>query len=396
MSSREAEGPAPKLVLIGGGHAHLHVLLSLATERWPPLDVTLLAPEPTQLYTGMVPGYLYGRYRLEELAIDLEALCGAAGAVFRQERANVVDGDARLVETAEGPIPFEVASLDVGSVPRGADLPGVRDHAASLRPLAAVVDLRDRLDRLAGTHEGRSVRVVVVGGGAGGIEVCLAVNRRLEQRGARGELVIVDGSDAILPGFPARARQKAGRAVTGVGGRWRLGSDVLEVEPRVVQLASGEQIACDLPIWVTGAAPHCLLSKSSLPLSPDGFFEVDQTLRSSDGSPVWGAGDCVDLQARRLPKAGVFAVRQGPVLAYNLRAALSGHQPRPYHPQTNFLSLLDTADGRAILRRGSLVLHNRLAMRIKERIDRRFVRRLQRIGSSAEGLRHPTPPRDDP
>jgi selenide,water dikinase len=148
------------------------------------------------------------------------------------------------------------------------------------------------------------------------------------------------------------------------------------VERDAVHVASGARVPADLVVWVAGAAGPALLGGAGLPLDPRGFLLVDPTLRTVDGAPVWAAGDCATLAERPgTPKAGVYAVRQGPVLARNLRAALGEGTPVPYVPQRTFLSLLNTADGKALLRWHGVVSHSRWAWWLKDRIDRRFVRR---------------------
>ncbi|MEX2583303.1 MAG: FAD-dependent oxidoreductase [Gemmatimonadota bacterium] len=377
-----ATGPvpegAPVLLLIGGGHAHVQVLESLARRDWPPVRTILLSPQPRQVYSGMVPGYLQGRYTADDITIDLAGLCRLARVEFVKGRAEAIDLEDRAIATADRTLPFDLLSLDVGSVPQGHRLPGVREHAIWLKSLDRLRALCERLDRLAALSGGRrAVRVGVIGGGAGGIEVALAAGARIRSRGGSAEVVVIERGDRILPSYPRRARRHAQRALASSGGKVLLNREVAEVEEGGLVFADDERITVDLTIWVGGAAPPPLLDASDLPHSQAGYFAVDETLRASDGAPVWGAGDCVDIVEQPLPKAGVYAVRQGPVLSHNLRASLLGESARRYRPQKSFLSLLDTADGRAILRRGPLALHNSASLWLKERIDRNFVRRFR-------------------
>jgi selenide,water dikinase len=156
------------------------------------------------------------------------------------------------------------------------------------------------------------------------------------------------------------------------------GQTVARVDPGAVHLADGARVPSALTVWVTGAAAPSWIGASGLPVDGDGFLCVDATLRAVDGRAVWGAGDCVALAgAPWVPKAGVYAVRQAPVLAHNLRAAVDGGRARRYRPQRHFLAALDTADGRAFVRRRGLVAHGRWALALKDWIDERFVRRYQ-------------------
>jgi NADH dehydrogenase FAD-containing subunit len=148
------------------------------------------------------------------------------------------------------------------------------------------------------------------------------------------------------------------------------------VEADSVRLADGIRLPTDLVVWLAGAAGSRLLARTGLPLDERGFLLVDPTLRSVDGAPVWAAGDCATLvEHPETPKAGVYAVRQGPVLARNVRAAFGEGTSATYVPQKTFLSLLNTADGKALLRWRGIVSHSRFAWWLKDRIDRGFVRR---------------------
>lgn len=364
-----------RLVLIGGGHAHVHVLDDLARAPVAGLDVVLVSPYGQQHYSGMVPGYLAGIYPEEALVFDLPRLCARAGARFVQACADRVDAAARRVHAGGEAIDFDLASLDVGSWPAGWDLPGVREHAVPARPMRRVVELRARVDE--GAAGGGTVSVAVVGAGAAGVEIALALERRVRDRGATPRVTLLDASaDRVLPGYEPRVRRRAASILARRGIAYRAGARVAAVEADGILLEDGTRIAADHTVWLAGAAAPPLVAASGLPRDESGYLLVDDTLRAADGSPVWGAGDCIRLAGRPpLPKAGVHAVRQSPVLAANLRAALTGASPVSYRPQSTFLSLLNTADGRALLRWHFVAVHAAWAFRLKDRIDRAFVRR---------------------
>lgn len=368
-----------RLLLVGAGHAHLHVLRALARAPLRDVRVTLVNPSRRYHYSGMVPGYLQGTYAEAELAIDLPPLCARAGAELWLGEAERVEASARRVTVGGDALEFDVLSLDVGAAPAGLDVPGVREHAHTLRPMSDALALRAAVDAQA-QRAGRGaapVRVTVVGGGAGAVEVALALHRRLRAQGAAPAVTVVEREEGIVPDYAPEARQRltsvlAARGVSVVAGR-----AVTAVRPRGVLLDSGARRSADVTAWVTGPSPPPLLARSDLPLR-DGWFAVDATLRATNGAPVWGAGDCVTLADHPgLPKAGVYAVREAPLLAHNLLAALRGAAPRRYEPQRHFLSLLNTADGRAFYRWRDFAGRSRLAWLIKDRIDRRWVRRYQ-------------------
>ncbi len=362
-----------RLVLVGGGHAHVGVLQRLAERPLPGVEVTLVSPAARPHYSGMVPGYLHGAYAEEELALDLVWLCRRANVRLVEDTARAVDGPGRALLLSAGRLRFDALALDVGSDPAGLEVPGVREHAVTVRPMDRAVALRARVDAAAAA--GGSVRVAVVGAGAGGFEVALALHRRIARAGARPRITLVEAGDSVLAEYAAPVRRRAAAILGGRGIAVVTGRAVVRVDADAVALAGGTTLPANVVVWLAGAAGPALLRTGGLPVDARGFLRVDGTLRAVDGSPVWGAGDCVSLAgAPAVPKAGVYAVRQGPVLAANLRAAFGDGAPRRYAPQRSFLSLLNTADGKALLRWHRVVRHARWAWWLKDRIDRRFVR----------------------
>jgi selenide, water dikinase len=219
-----------------------------------------------------------------------------------------------------------------------------------------------------------TVPVCVVGGGAAGVEVALAVDDALRAANRRPTVVLVEALPTLLPGHGARARRLAARRLAARGIGSYVGSAVTTVTADTVTLADGRTLPSVCTVWVAGAAAPSVIADSPLPRDAAGFLRVDHTLRAVDGAPVWGAGDCVALEgAPWVPRAGVYAVRQGPVLAHNLRAALEGGTPRRYRPQRAALALLAVGDDRAIASWRGLACEGAWVWRLKDRIDRRWV-----------------------
>jgi len=361
----------------------VHVLESLASDRWPAVRVTLVSPSREQLYSGMVPGFLQGQYEAADLSIDLRGLCAAAGASFVEAEADAVDLRERLVHGGARSLPFTLLSIDIGSRPAGLEVPGVRENATPLRPLRRSVDLRAEVDQLTSERgRGEPTRIVVVGGGAGGVEVALALHRRISDRGGLPGVTLVERRDTLLEGYSTIASSVTTRILERRGVTLALGSRVRELVPGGVVLESGARLSADVTVWVAGAAPHQLVHRSGLPLSDQGYLRVDRTLRAVGGLPVWGAGDAVDIEGYRLAKAGVYAVRQGRFLASNLRATLTGEPATQYRPQRSFLSILNTGDDQGLLHYRGLPLHSHLSWWLKDRIDRRFMTRFRKLASS--------------
>lgn len=370
-----------RLVLIGGGHAHLEVLRRLAARPPSRADVLLVSPYAHHHYSGMVPGYLQDTYAEQDLAFDLPALCRAAGARFREAAAECIDPGGRWVDVGGERIECDLVSADVGSAPGGIDdVPGAREYALTVRPMTRAVALKRRLDEIV-ADDASPRAVCVVGGGAGGVEVAFAVRRRLDEAERSAAVTLVDRAPALLGDYAPRARHLVDRLFAARGVGVVTGRAVTCVTADAVVLDSGDAVPSTLTIWLTGAAPTALTAASDLPKDDRGFWLVDETLRSVGGGAVWGGGDCVSIRAHpEVAKAGVYAVRQGPVLAANLRTALEAGvaaRMRPYVPQPHFLAILNTADGRALLRWHGLTAHTRWAWWLKDTIDRRFMAKYQ-------------------
>ncbi|HEU4427497.1 MAG TPA: selenide, water dikinase SelD, partial [Myxococcota bacterium] len=230
-------------------------------------------------------------------------------------------------------------------------------------------------------RDGPALRLVIVGGGAAGVELALCVEARLRARGVHAALSLATDAAEILPGAWRTLRSRAFAELRARGVQVRTGARVLRVRKDAIELAGGAPLACDLAIWAAGAAPVALVAKSALPKDDAGFVRVRDTLQVEGHDTLFAAGDCASLAgAPWVPKAGVYAVRQGPVLAENLRFALNGEPLRRYRPQRDFLTLLNLGERRALGAKWGIAASGALAFRLKDAIDRRFVRRFQVLG----------------
>jgi selenide,water dikinase len=339
------------LVLVGGGHAHALVLRAWAMDPLPGVRLTLITPEPVAPYTGMLPGLIAGHYRRDEIMVDLVRLARAAGARLILAKAEGLDLERREVILADRRIPADLLSLDIGSR-SDLGLPGFADHVHAAKPLGDYAQAWELFAARPGARPG--ARVVVVGGGLGGVELALASAHRLPQV----QVTLVGRPEAALRGALARA------GVDLVEGRAR------GAEAGAVLLEDGRALASDFTLCVTGARPQGWLAETGLRLE-DGFLALDPFLRTS--APwIFAAGDCARLATPR-PKAGVFAVRAAPILHHNLRATILGKPLRPFRPQGDYLRLVALGDKRALAQKWGLAAQGALFWRWKDRIDRRFM-----------------------
>lgn len=384
------------LVLVGGGHAHVQVLTMLAMRAPPDVRLTLVSDSSHAYYSGMFPGLIAGLYRPDEVRMELRPLARWAGARFVRARVVDVDPEAREVR-CEGhpPLRFDLASINVGSTTRGTEIPGAREYAVPTRPIA---DLYARVVAFEADHAGPGPRVVVVGGGAAGVELAFTLRARLLPRHPGTAVTLVDGRASPLEergpwlsGVVRRELERRGIAIL-------TGRRATRVAPGSLHLETGARVPFDLLVFATGGAAPAFLAESALATDADGFLQVDACLQTRTSPRVLGAGDCIAFAEGTLPKAGVYAVRQGPVLAENLLRLLDGRRPRPYRPQAGFLALLSTGDRAAIASWRGLVGAGGWAWSLKDWIDRRFMRRFDvaHMGPSPATMRSMTAATADP
>ncbi len=355
-------------MLVGGGHAHVEVLRQFAASPLTGWRITLLTREAMSPYSGMLPGVIAGLYRAEQALIDIRALAARAGAEALIDRATGIDLEAKRVHRAGGESrPFDLLSLDTGATPDTAGVPGAAAHVLALKPIDAL------LPRLRALLESPPARLGVVGAGAAGVEVALALRARLPQ----SRVTLVAGVAGVLAGFPDRLRARATAALTERRIAIHQGEDVAEVVRDGLVFPRAAPLALDAVLWATGAAAPAWLGETGLARDRAGFLRVDACLQAIGQDRIFAAGDCAGFDPQPLPKAGVVAVRQGPVLARNLRAAAEGRALRPYRPQSDWLVLLSLGDRRAIGTRNGVVVGGRAAWWLKDWIDRRFMARYQ-------------------
>ena len=378
--SRQPPRHPPELVLVGGGHAHAIVLRELALRPLPEARITLVAAAIHTPYSGMLPGMIAGHYSFDATHIDLQPLSRAAGVRLIRDTVTGISPDERLLTFAERPpLPYDVLSLDVGSTPSMDSVPGAREHALPVKPIARFLPRWDELhQRVLSSKE--PVHLATVGAGAGGVELTLSVHHRLTAALATGgrpaqslSCHIFFGSDEILPTHPPRVRRLLTKVLRRRGITLHPSTRIASVEAHFLVAADGQRHRADEVLWVTQAGAAPWLAASGLATDPAGFVAVDACLRSVSHPEVFAAGDVAAVLPHPREKAGVFAVRQGPPLTENLRRMVAGASPEPFKPQRRFLTIVSTGDRFAVASRGSWTLKGRLMWRWKDLIDRRFM-----------------------
>lgn len=360
-----------RLVLIGGGHAHLFVLRQLAQSQHRDLEVIFINPSIWQHYSGMLPGWMAGHYRSEDCRIDLRPLAAAAGARFVGKPIIGMDANRRCVGLSDGRhVEYDLLSLDVGSE---TDVDWLADLGDLLLPVKPLEEFQSTWTQvLAEAKSQQDFRLLVVGGGAAGVELVLAAQYAFKQTGVMGNVTLITGESGLLAGHTLSVRRRTARALQKAG--------VVVVSQRAVGtgdgvlLGDGQRLVANRVIATTGARAPVWLTLSGLALDAHGYVAVDACHRSRSHLEVFAAGDVCARSDVLLARSGVQAVRVGPVLAYNLSATLDGHALHSYRPCRYSLYLLTCGDRYAIASWGPWSAEGRWVWQWKDRIDRRFIR----------------------
>lgn len=364
-----------RLLLIGGGHAHLFVLEAFARAPLPGVELVLLSPNQLVPYSGMMPGVIAGHYHYEQACIDLAPLARAAGSRWLKTRAVHFDADERVIECEDGSrVDYDLLSINIGSTPPASAIPGVTGHAIGIKPIEAFVARWQRLATELAPR--RALDLAVVGGGPAGVEIAAAMHHRLAAFTRHPHrLHLIHRQEALLHRLALPAGRMAARALQARGIALHLGLAVTEVGAGQITLANSHAIASDFTVWATGAAAPAWPREAGLAVDDAGFIAIDPDLRSCSHPDIFAAGDIASLAGNPQPKSGVHAVRAGPVLAHNLRAALRSQPLDAWVPPARTLALLSTGERHAIAAWGRHVWQGRWAWRWKDHIDRRFVAR---------------------
>ncbi|GAB4211391.1 MAG: hypothetical protein Fur007_01590 [Rhodoferax sp.] len=379
------------IVLVGGGHSHVGVLRLFGMRPLPGVRLTLICTDVHTPYSGMLPGYVAGHYDYDQVHIDLARLAVFAGARLYHDAVVGLDrAGRRVLCQSHPPVPYDWVSINIGSTPSLRGVPGAQAHAVPVKPITGFNQRWLALLQRVREHQGGPLRLAVVGAGAGGVELLLAMQWRLRQELlARGhdpdalQCHLVSASAHILPTHNTRVQARFAAELKRRGVQVHTAAAVVEVGADTLRCADGRTLGFDALMWVTQAGGAPWLSQTGLALDERGFIRVRDSLQTETDPRVLAAGDVVALSPA-MEKAGVFAVRMGPVLADNLRALAHGQPLRRYRPQRHWLALISTGDRYAVASRGALGFWGRWVWTWKDWIDRRFMRRFSELPQMTE------------
>lgn len=371
------------LVLIGGGHAHLSVLRRFAMQPLPGLRITLISNTVHTPYSGRIPGYLAGHYRYDDSHIDLRPLAQAAEARLYSTQVTGLDPKHKIIQTQDRPpIPYDLVSINIGSTPNIAGITGDTTRIIPIKPIEHFIGRwQTVMDQLKTNTQ--PTQLVIVGGGAGGVELLLAIQHHIQQHMeiATTEHIhyqLITQEASLLAGYPASVQNRIQALFNTRQIRYHTKAEVIAIEDQYLITAEGQQYPADIVLWATQASAPDWLQQTGLATDAQGFIQVHNSLQSHSHPNIFAAGDIAALDIA-CPKSGVYAVRQGPILADNLRRAATGRKLRQYRRQTQQLNIISTGNQYAIATRGRWTLAGKWLWQYKDWIDQQFMQRYNRL-----------------
>lgn len=366
-----------RLVLIGGGHAHMVTLANLGQIVDSGHEVCVIGPSEHHYYSGMGPGMLSGTYRPDQIRFATRHVVERQGGTFRLGKAARIDAQNKNVVLESGEaVPYDVLSCNTGSHVPQPPVAGSRDDIFTVKPIERLMQAKARLVDHFRRH---APKVVIVGGGPSAAEVAGNVWQLANTGGGRRpELTIVAGR-TFMSAFPQSIRRRIARTLTRRGIVIREKAYVTSISPTAAVLDSGDSLPADFIFLALGVIPSTLFADSDITTGPDGGLRVNRFLQSVQHPDIFGGGDCIYFQDQPLDKVGVYAVRQNPVLYHNLVARLEGGELMPFDPGGDYLLIFNLGGGVGVLKKRRLEFGGRPAFLIKDYIDRKFMREFQAI-----------------
>jgi NADH dehydrogenase FAD-containing subunit len=370
------------LVLVGGGHAHLTVLLNLAEYVQRGHKVTLIGPSPYHYYSGMGPGLLSGIYRPQDVRFHVKKMAVDRRATFVEDKVVRINPVQRILNLQSGnQVPYDIVSFNTGSeVPLSGLVSEPRENIVPVKPVFNLLQAR----RFIGPSlKEKHMEFIVIGGGPAGVEVTANLWRLVNENRGKATIRLIAGRK-LLSDLPEKVRSLALRSLTGRGITVTEGCHVKEMAGHEIRLTDGASYPFDVVFMALGVQPSRIFRDSGMATGPDGGLLVNSFLQSVAHPEMFGGGDCVSFADRPLAKVGVHAVRQNPILLHNLLAALEGRDLKVFVPQQDYMIIFNMGNGRGILWKKNFLWEGRLAFLLKDYIDRKFMRRFQVAGEAHE------------
>jgi len=390
MKQSATNSPAVKrLVLIGGGHSHLSVLMYLGMNPVPGLEVVLITRDVHTPYSGALPGYIAGIYGFDDIHIDLRPLCQFAGIRLIHEEINKLDLDGkRVICKDRPPIRFDLLSLNIGSQPDAAKIPGAAEHAIGVKPIDQFLSSwnRIKLEALDHLQKSEPYAIAIVGGGPASVELAFSSQAAIHKAAGIGKhdistlaIKLLTADTQLLKFHNNRVKDFTRAELEQRGIELFFDHRVTEFQPERIICDGKDPVTADSIFYATGASIPQWPADCGLKVDNEEFIAVNTHLQSVSHPFVFVSGDAASIERHPRPKSGVYAVRQGKPLAKNLVRYATDRKLRSYIPQKNALALMYTGDRKAIASRRNWFFHGHWVWALKHKIDMDFMHKYARL-----------------
>lgn len=365
------------LLLVGGGHAHMETLAHLDTFIQKGFKVTVVGPSDHHYYSGMGPGMLGGTYTPEDIRFATKKVVEQKGGTFVKDKAIRIDPDTRTLFLASGKtLSYDVISFNAGSYVPQDSLNGSTEDVYPVKPIEKLMEARDRIMALS---RERKISIAIVGGGPSSAEIAGNVRQLTTAPGIHAPDITIFAGRRFMSRFPEKIRRDVMKILKKRNITVNESGYVSGVKDKTITQVSGENFIADFIFMALGVKPSAIFDQSGLPTGPDGGLLVNRYLQSPRYPDIFGGGDCIYFQDKPLDKVGVYAVRENPILLYNLMARLTGTPLKTFDPGGDYLLIFNLGDGLGVLKKRWLILTGRPAFKIKDYIDRKFMKLFQAI-----------------
>jgi NADH dehydrogenase FAD-containing subunit len=364
-----------RLVLAGGGHAHMVTLANLHQIVAKGHHVTVIQPSEYHYYSGMGPGMLGGTYRADDIRFATRNQVEKQGGTFVLGKVAHIDPQAQTVRLEDGDgVPYDVLSCNLGSfVPTQM----IKSDLEDIYPVKPIERLLEAQERILEIGVQKQMTVGIVGGGPSAVEIAGNVWRLNRRPGILPARIKIMTGNSIMPRHPDGIRRKALNSLVKRNIEVVEKCNIREISTGRVVEASGQIHELDIIFVAIGVRPNKVFQSSGLPTGPDGGLLVNRYLQCTGFGNIFGGGDCIYFQESPLDRVGVYAVRQNPILFHNMMVALDGGELQKFDSQGDYLLIFNLGDGKGIFYKKPILFGGRLAFTIKDYIDRKFMRRFQ-------------------
>jgi len=366
-----------RLLLIGGGHAHMVTLANLQTFIEKGFEVTVIQPSEYHYYSGMGPGLLGGTYRPDDIRFATRMIVEKKGGRFVLGKAYLIDPEKRLVYLegdSKNGISYDVLSCNAGSyVPREM-VQGENRNIFYAKPIEELITAQKTIIAAAASVR---ITIAVIGSGPSSIEIAGNIHQLCRQQKTHMPHIQVFGGKQFMSGRPPMVQRLSRKILEAKGIELMEAGYVNKIEDNRIFAENGNSYHADIIFPAVGVKPSQLFTRSNLPTGPHGGLKVNRYLQSVGYDNIFGGGDCIYFEPEPLDKVGVYAVRENPVLYHNLIACLEGMPLQNFTPGGKYLLIYNLGDGDGVFSKWSLTFSGKFAFSIKDRIDRRFISTFQ-------------------